>query len=219
MKKRRRSANNAETGASLVEIVVALVIIGLLAAISLPYIANYKKYYKSEDQALKVIDLMREASQLALAQRRTIRLEIDLTDNAILLIDENGSASGVQIKKIPLEATKDIRIDTIPAGVTKPNPPNYNDVAFATDTIGHLVGSTTVTAHNIWAARFRRDGSVTNTSATPTPISVNIYIYPPVSSGSTTPRNKNEVRAITMFGGTGAIRYWKYVNTAFVANV
>ena len=219
MKMRRRSVSSAETGASVVEIVVALVIIGILAAISLPYIANYKKYYKSEDQALKIIDIMREASQLALTQRRTIRFEIDLTDNAVLLIDQNGSAAGSLIKKVPLEATKDIRIDTIPTGVTKPNPPNYNDIAFATDTIGHLVGSTTVTGHNVWAARFQRDGSVVNTTATPTPISVNIYIFPPVSAGSTTPRNKNEVRAITMFGGSGAIRYWKYVDTAFVADI
>jgi len=217
---RRRSANNAEKGASVVEIVIVLVIIGVLSAISLPYIVNYKKLYKSEDQALKIIDLMREASQLALAQRRTIRFEIDLTDNAVLLIGQTaGDAAGTLIKKIPLEATKDIRIDTIPTGVTKPNPPNYNDITFATDNIGHLVGSTTVTGHNVWAARFRQDGSVVNTSNTPTPISVNIYIFPPVSPGSTTPRKKDEVRAITMFGGSGAIRYWKYKNTAFVADV
>ncbi|MBK8467087.1 MAG: hypothetical protein IPL32_14800 [Chloracidobacterium sp.] len=215
---RPRSVGNAEKGASIVEIVMALVIIAILSAISLPYIVNYKKFYKSEDQALKIIDLMREASQLALSQRRTIRFEIDLTDNAILLIDENGSPSGTQIKKVPLEATKDIRIDTIPTGVTKPNPPNYNDITFATDTVGHLVGATTVTSHNVWAARFRRDGSVVGTGGT-TPISVNIYVFPPVSPGSTTPRKKDEVRAITLFGGSGAIRYWKYINTAFVADI
>ena len=217
MKMRRRSASKAERGASVVEIVIALVIIGVLAAISLPYIVNYKKYYKSEDQALKVIDIMREAGQLALTQRRTIRFEIDLTDNAVLLIDQNGSAAGSLIKKVPLEATKDIRIDTIPTGVSKPNPPNYTDISFATDTVGHLVASTTVTGHNIWAARFQRDGSVVNAGGTP--ISVNIYIYPPVAPSSTTPRNKNEVRAITMFGGSGAIRYWRYETTAFVANI
>lgn len=217
MNKRRCSANNAEKGASLVEIVVALVIIGLLSAISLPYIVNYKKYYKSEDQALRIIDLMREAGQLALTTRRTIRFEIDLTDNAILLIDQNASAAGTQIKKIPLEATGNIRVDTLPTGITKPNPPNYTDIAFTTDTVGHSAFGSTVTGHNIWAARFKRDGSVVN--AADTPISVNIYIFPPISGGSTTPRNKNEVRAITMFGGSGAIRYWKYVNTTFVADV
>lgn len=217
MKTRRRPANSAELGASVVEIVMALVIIGILSAISLPYIVNYKKFYKSEDQALKIIDLMREANQLALAKRRTIRFEIDLTENAVLLIDQNASPSGVLIKKIPLELTRELRVDTIPTGVTKPNPPNYTDISFAIDTVGHLEGATTVTGHNIWAARFQRDGSVVNAGGTP--ISVNIYIFPPVSTGSTTPRNKNEVRAITMFGGSGAIRYWRYENTTFVGNI
>ncbi len=217
MRKKCSSAIDMEAGASLVEIVVALVIIGVLSAISLPYIANYKKLYKSEDQSLKVIDLMREASQLAVTRRRTIRFEIDLTDNAVLLIDQSASASGTLIKKVPLEDTKDIRIDVIPAGVTKPNPPNYNDIAFATDTVGHLDGSTTVTGHNIWAARFKRDGSVV--SATDIPISANIYVWPPITPGSTTPRRKNEIRAITMFGGSAAIRYWKYETNAFVANL
>jgi type II secretory pathway pseudopilin PulG len=208
---------HAESGASLVEIVIALVIVGVLTAMTVPYITNYKKYYKSEDQALKMIDLMREASQLALAERRTIRLEIDLTDNAVLLIDQVNSATGTQIKKVPLEQTGNIRVDAIPTGVSKPNPPNYTDISFATDATGHTVNGTTVTGHNIWAARFQRDGSVVNAAGTP--ISVNIYIWPPVSSGSLTPRNKNEVRAITMFGGSGAIRYWRYEGTAFVANI
>jgi len=217
MKKRLLIGKKAEKGASIVEIVMALVIISILSAISLPYIVNYKKYYKSEDQALKVIDVMREAAQLAITKRRTIRFEIDLTDNAILLIDETGA--DFLIKKVPLEPTKDIRMDTLPSGVLKPNPPNYNDIAFATDTVGHLRGTTPVTGHNVWAARFRQDGSVVNTSVTPTPISVNIYVFPPASPGSTTPRKKNEVRAITMFGGSGAIRYWKYNDTAFVASM
>lgn len=217
MKKKYQSATNPERGASLVEIIIALVIIGILSAVSLPYIVNYKKYYKSEDQALKMMDLMREAQQLALAQRRTIRFEIDLTDNAVLLIDQSASAAGTLRKKIPLEATKDIRVDMIPTGVTKPNPPNYNNITFATDTVGHTEGAQTVTGHSIWAARFQRDGSVVNAAGTP--ISVNIYIWPPITPGSTTPRRKNEIRAITMFGGSGAIRYWKYLNTTFVADV
>lgn len=204
------------SGFSALELLVVVAIIGILSAISLPYIFNYKRLYKSEDQTLKVIDLMRETAQSAVSKRRTMRFEIDLTDNAALIIDENGAAADSLLKKIPLEMTKDLRIDVIPATVLKPNPPNYTDITFATDTLGHLVGSTNVTGHNVWAARFKSDASVVN--AADTPISVNIYCWPPISVGSTTARNKGEVRAITMFGGSGAIRYWKYSGTAFVAS-
>lgn len=200
----------------MIELVIVLVIILILSAISLPYIFNYKKRYKSEDQALLVMDFMREANQLALNKRRTMRLEIDLTDNKLLLIDEKGTGASddTELKAIPLESPAEVRMDIIPTGITKPNPPNYNDATFATDTIGHKRGSTTITGHNVWAACFKSDGSVVNAAGTL--ISANLYVWAPVSAGSTNPRSKQEIRAITMFGGSGAVRYWKHNGTNFV---
>ena len=209
-------AKRSVKGFSVVELLVVLAIIAVMSAISIPYLLNYKKGYRSEDQTLKMIDVMRETGQLALNKRRTFRFEIDLTDNEIMIIDESGTAADVMIKRIPLEMTKEVRLDMIPVGVTKPNPPNYTDITFATDSLGHLEGSTTVTGHSVWAARFRSDGSVVN--AANNPISSNIYVWPPQTPGSTTPRNKTEVRAITIFGGSGAIRYWKHNGVGLVAD-
>ena len=136
----------------------------------------------------------------------------------MLIIDQKGAgnADDILVKKVPLELPKDVRIDTLPATITKPNPPNYTDIAFAVDAVGHLAGATPVTGHNIWAARFKSDGSVV--TAADIPLSANIYSFPPLSSGSTTARSTKEVRAITMFGGSGAIRYWKYDGSAWVAS-
>jgi len=209
--KRRSNA-----GYSVVEMLVVLVILGVLTAIALPQLYNSKRLYKSEDQSLKVMDLMREAGQLAITRRRTFRVEIDLTANALLIIDENGTAADRMVKKIPLEMPKEIRMDVIPTGIAKPNPPNYADAAFATDAIGHLEGATTVIGNSVWAGRFRSDGSVVN--AANNPISVNFYVWPPVSFGSPNPRNSREVRAITLFGGSGAIRYWKFNGSTFVTS-
>jgi prepilin-type N-terminal cleavage/methylation domain-containing protein len=209
---RKREAS----GFSMIELVIAMVIVLILSAISLPYIFNYKKLYKSEDQALQVMDFMREANQLALNKRRTMRLEIDLTDNKLLLIDEKGTGASddTEVKAIPLELPVDVRMDQIPNGVTKPNPPNYNDAAFATDTISHKRGGTTVTGHNVWAIRFKSDGSVVN--AAETLVSANLYFWAPASAGNPNPRNKKEIRVVTMFGGSGAVRYWKHDGTNFV---
>jgi hypothetical protein len=215
MKKTLKKVHASTAGASIVEILMVVAVILIISAISIPYMWNYKKLYKSEDQALRMIDLMREGAQIALVKRKTIRLEIDLTDNALLLIDEDGANPDVQLKKVPLELARDVRVDAIPSGISKPNPPNYMDAAFALDAVGHKVGATTVTGHNIWSCRFQPDGSVVNNGGTP--ISTNIYVWPPVSTGSSTPRNTGEVRAITMFGGSGAIRYWKWTGSAFAA--
>lgn len=219
MKKVFCKKNASASGFSLVEIFVVLAVIAILAVISVPYFFNYTKRYKSEDQAIKIMDLMREANQLAITRRRTMRFEIDLTDNAVLIIDQSGNATGTLVKRIPLERTQDVRVDVIPTGATRPNPPNYADAVFAVDAIGHQAGAATVLGNNVWACRFRSDGSVVDTAATPVPINATIYVWPPLSYGSTSPRNLDEVRAITLFGGSGAVRYWKHNGANFVPSL
>lgn len=202
-------------GFSIIELLVVIGVLALLSAISLPYIVNYKARYKSEDQALKAIDLLRETGQLALTRRRTFRFEIDLTDNYLRLIDENGSGTDKLLKKIPLELIRDVRVDRIPQSVNKPNPPNFSDITFSIDTIGHQDGSTNVVGHSTWVARFRSDGSVVDKNNVL--VNANIYFWPPQSPGSLTARSLGEVRAVTLAGGSGAIRYWKHNGTAFYA--
>lgn len=210
-KKKRNAAN----GFSMTELIVVLAIMSVLTAISVPYIYNYKKLYKAEDQALKIMDLLSETSQLALTKRRTMRFELDTTANLALIIDENqpGPSDDKVIKAIPLEPVSEVRFDDSPTGVSKPNPPNYNNAVFASDTIGHLHNGSTVIGNRVWAARFKSNGSVVK--ADNSVISATIYVWAPLTSGSSTARNKKEVRAITVFGGSGAVRFWKHDGTTF----
>lgn len=209
----------------MIELLIVVVIIAILSAISVPYIYQYRKLYRTDDQALKVMDLLRETGQLALTKRRTFRLEIDQTANMFLIIDENTITAGAnddqEIKAIPLDPVNEVRMNslptaTIPAGVTKPSPPNYADAVFAVDAVGHKNKSNaTVVGNMVWAARFNQDGTMVNNAGVP--INANLYFYPPQTPGSTTPRNKTEVRAITLFGGSGSVRFWKHDGTTFVA--
>ena len=196
-------------GYSVIELLVVLGIIGLLSAFSFAYLYNYTRMYKTEDQAIKVMDLMREAAQTALNRRRTVRFEMDVSNPArpvARIIDENGAAADILMKTIPLEPLKEVRMDAAPLGVARPNPPNYADAAYS---------------GNVWSARFRSDGSVVN--AADNPISATLYAWRPVNETSQpftmsnlTPKRLTETRAITVFGGSGAVRYWKHNGTAFV---
>src|SRR5690606_454503 len=126
----------------------------------------------------------------------------------------NGSTNGTLIKSLPLVSPAEVRVDTAPSTVSKPAPPTLNDAVFGTDTLGHKSGSLTVNGHNVWAARFQSDGSVV--TAANTPVSANIYLWPPASPGSADARVTGEVRALTLFGGTGGLRYWRYNGAKFV---
>lgn len=216
MNMKRLPVGNDAAGFSLIELLMVVVIVVIVTAISIPYLYSYKRLYRSEDQAIKVMDMMREASQLALTRRRVIRFEIDLTDNMAHIIDENGAAADTLIRRMPLDDIGEVRMDVIPTGVARPNPPDYNDAVFATDTRGHQRDGATITSHTVWQARFTSDGSVWNDVNTP--INANLYIWPPLSPGNPAPRSRSEVRAITMFGGTGAVRYWKHNGTTFTAS-
>jgi prepilin-type N-terminal cleavage/methylation domain-containing protein len=210
------SVRRRSSGFSVIELIVVMSIIAIMVVMSVPYLINYRKVLLSDDQAMRVMDLMREANQLALTRRRTVRFQIDLTQNAALIIDENGSTQGSLIKKVRLEPVQEVRMDVIPSGVLRPNPPNYANAAYAVDGLGHKEGATTVIGNNVWMARFRRDGSVVD--AGNNLLSANLYVWPPTSFNSLTPRNSKEVRAITIFGGSGAVRYWKYSGTTFLPN-
>lgn len=203
-------------GFSMIELLTVLAILAIVLVISIPYFLNYRKLYRSDDQAIKVMDLMREANQLAITRRRTFRLEIDLTANKVLIIDERDANPDLMVKAVPLDKAADVRVDTTPSGITIPNPPNYAAATFAVDGVGHLEGATTVVGNNVWFARFQRDGSVVNHLGNP--ISATLFIWPPSVPGGTTPRNTKEVRAITIFGGSAAVRFWKHNGSAFVAS-
>lgn len=205
----------AAKGFSLIELLIVVSILIIMTVISVPFIYNYRVVYKSEEQSLKIMDLAREASQLALNRRRTYRLEIDLDSNTVNIIDENGGDPDTLVKSIPMEAPGILKMDQGASGIAAPNPPNYPDTVFAVDTLGHQVGADTVIGHNVWMARFRSDGSVVNSGNTP--ISATLWVYPPVSASSNTTTDPKQVRAVTIFGGSGAVRFWRYNGTVFSA--
>ncbi len=208
-----------ERGHSMIELLIVVSIIVILTAVTIFSLTGHKNMYKADDQSMKILDFVREANTRALTYRETIRLEIDTTDNEIRIIDENSNtttADDKEYRSMPLEKVADVVVDKTPSGITAPSPPNYAVATYATDTIGHLEGTTTVTGHRVWSIRFKADGTVINNSNAVT--SATLFIYPPLSPSTLdTPKSTKLVRAITIFGGSVGVKYWKYNGSAWVA--
>jgi Tfp pilus assembly protein FimT len=214
-----RSRHHGERGHSLLELLIVVGIIVILSAITIFSLAANKKLYKTDDQALLILDFIREANTRAVTNREVTRLEIDTTDNKIRLIDENlntTTADDREVRAMPLANINEVVVDRTPSGVAAPNPPAYTVAAYANDTIGHLEGTTTVTGHRVWSIRFRADGTVVNNANAIT--SATLFIYPPLAPGSLdTPRTAGLVRSVTIFGGSVGVKLWKYNGTAWIA--
>jgi prepilin-type N-terminal cleavage/methylation domain-containing protein len=213
------TSRRGEQGHSLIELLIVVSVIAILTAMTIFSLTANKAAYKTDDQALKILDFVREANSRSLTYRETTRLEIDTTDNKIRIIDENSNTTTTddkEIRSMPLEKIADVVVDRAPTGVTVPNPPNYTGAVYAVDTIGHLEGTTTVNGHRVWAIRFRSDGTVVNGANTVT--SSTLWVFPPLSAATLdTPKSKPQVRAITIFGGSAGVKLWKYDGTTWNA--
>ncbi len=211
--------NSDESGFSLLELVAALVIIGVLVGFTLFSMSATKKAYATDDQSLRIIDFARLASTQALTKRQTFRFEIDFTDNRLVLIDENGTGTtdDAEIRFDLLLKGYEVKVtNTVPAGVSTTGlPAGYTGSATTTDGLGHKnLSNSIVNGHSVLSLRFQSNGTIVNNSGTV--ISTTVYIWPPNAAG-TSPRENKLVRAVTFFGTSGAVRYWKYNGTQFVA--
>lgn len=209
-----------EKGFSLIELLIVVALILIMAAVSLFALTGHKAMYKTDDQALQIIDVLRAAALRAVTQRQTIRVEINLTTNRIQVIDENTPAiagDDVVVRSLTLASVTDVRLNVQPANVMAlpAIPSNFPAAVFATSSHPSSAGN------NVCTIRFNRNGTVVNAGtnalgANSVITSTTLVIWPPQAADPTRARTTGSVRAITIFGSTGNIRFWQYNGTSFV---
>jgi Tfp pilus assembly protein FimT len=209
-----------ERGGSLIELLIVVVVIMIVAGFSLFAVTGHKAMYKTDDQALQIIDVLRAASLRAVTQRQTIRVEINLTTSRVQMIDENDPAISTDdavVRSYNLEKTTDVKLSAQPLNVTTlpPTPSNFPVAVFASSL--HPLS----TSNSVCTIRFARNGTVLNAGtnalgANAAITSTTLFIWPPQAADQTRAKTLGSVRAITIFGSTGNIRFWKFNGTSFV---
>jgi prepilin-type N-terminal cleavage/methylation domain-containing protein len=201
-----------QKGFSLVEMLVVLSVMAVMTSISLYYLYAQQKLYRPDEQASYLIDLLQEARQKALTQKVTMRIEIDITDSVVRLINEEDATTSDDdriIRSFQLRHEKEVRIDKRPSNITvnpvEPTP--VNPIAYINESIYPLS-----LGHKVATIRFKKDGTITDAGTTATGTNsivagTTIFIWQP----SKTDLDNSEItRAVTIIGGSGALRLWNY---------
>ena len=202
---------NDQSGFSLVEILVVFTLIVVIGSTASFYLSGHKKLYKPDDQTLLIVDILQEARQRSLNQRETLRVEIDLTENHIRLIDENSITTAdddTVLRTLPLYFPNEVRMDRRSQDITY-NPPELLPIPTAVFTPSVYPTSAT---HQVCTLRFMSNGTVTNAGINATGDGAivggaTLHIWQPSNDNSEVAAF---ARALTIIGSTGSVRIWEY---------
>jgi prepilin-type N-terminal cleavage/methylation domain-containing protein len=198
-------------GFSMVELLIVLTVITILMGISLFFLSGHERLYRPDEQALKIIDIFQEARQRSLTQRETMRVEIDLNDRMVRLIDENlpNTADDDRlIRNIILVPQEEVKLNSRPPDIAT-SPTEIMPVPIAQFKPSIYPPSV---SHNVCTFRFQRNGTVVNEGtdaigSNATTTGLTLFIWSPKQNST----DRSEIaRAITVIGATGSVRYWEY---------
>jgi type II secretory pathway pseudopilin PulG len=207
----RRSA----AGFSIMELVVVCAIIVVMISISVFAYMPSRRAYGVDEAAGQVHRFMRDAATRALTQRQRARVFININASSvtvpnatptiscqgqtIMLVDEGAPGTGDErvARAEPLYTQEVVKIaqpGNLLSGSTQPPAPyNYTAALFTSGT---------------WEGYFTPSGMVT--TSTGAPKSATLYFYHPNQASTGNASNLSLVRAITVFGPTGNVRFWRY---------
>jgi prepilin-type N-terminal cleavage/methylation domain-containing protein len=209
--------DRAMHGFSLVELLVVFLIIGIMIAISVPYLAPSKKAHSTDNLVLMIHDYFRRASQQSIADLKRTRVRINTSaapvsatssimtpQYSIQLIAENEPGDSSDDEALFTESLPDPLVIGnpvvgTPVGVATtsgtPLPPSPFNFIAATYTSG------------VVDFYFTGEGACTSSSGVP--LSATVFVFVPTVAGGNTPADKTLTRAVTLFGPTASSRLWR----------
>lgn len=203
--------NAKNAGYSIIEMLIVLTVISILTSGAFFYLNAHQTLYKTDNQALQIADILQEARQRSLTQRRTMRVEIDLTASVARLIDENTtttSADDKVLRELQLFFPNEVRIDAPSSEVTY-NPPEPLPVPSAQyKTSTYPLSS----LHQVCTIRFQSTGTVVDAGdndigSNAVSIGVTLHLWSPNQNDTSKP---TVARALTIIGSTGSVRLWEF---------
>jgi prepilin-type N-terminal cleavage/methylation domain-containing protein len=202
-----RSANR-ERGFSMIELGVVIMIILIVAAMAIFALQPSLQDAKYDNAMRQVIDQLRQAREYAIANRRYVQVSFPIvviagqpTQYQVVTTERNAGTYG------PAGAGADVVLSTVPIQV----PAQYFLYPAAPDTPDGFGNAAAIEFEGlnggpILGMMFQSDGELVD-GGTFQPINGTVFIgFPNAPTAS---------RAVTVLGGTGRIRGWKYTGTTW----
>lgn len=187
-----RNAHSA-SGFSIIEVLFALGIAGVLAALAMPVTSQYVKWAKADSSAEATLRVITGARDRAIAERRNIELTF-VMPNIVRLERENIDSNGNTTSK------------TTELEVMLDNGQQFVKFTGVTDTPDAFGNASAITFGGTAPYMFATDGTLVDSSGDP----INGTIF------TGTPNQKETARAVTIFGASGLIRSWKWRGSSWV---
>jgi prepilin-type N-terminal cleavage/methylation domain-containing protein len=211
LKTKNRETN--QSGFSLIELLVVVVMILLLFGVSLFYLIPHRNLYRVEDLSLQIVDILQDAKQLALNQRQTMRVEINNSKSAIILIDENSptmDSDDREVKRIALPYAYEVTVGVRPSNVSvEPTEPSPVPVPAFAPSSNPLTQANSVAVLRFTSTGLVRNAGVNALGSGSVMTGATIYAWKPRRPGQTI---SEMTRGITVLGATGTVRLWNYAH-------
>lgn len=124
--------NDSARGFTTLELTIAVLITGVIAAIATPKITNAMREYRVSIAVRQITDLVQRAKVQAISENHTVALRVDTANNraGLVVYDANNNNTEVRVDYIPLPGGVTF---AMPAGVTAPvtGAPTARSVSFA----------------------------------------------------------------------------------------